>query len=189
MSHGRPLAQHQHSCSSRECPVGCVVLQSCAGAVPANTLDSWSSIHTIGKVHVFQAELHLCASQSQLYACECRSAPRSQTVRQSSAVFSSSDDKVANLCIQSNDHTQADTGMAIDIELDASRMGDVASDTPLTKSKAISRLAALQVASPGYTPSPVPLRRRLQGRKPAEAAATDGYQDLCNSPEVICIDC
>lgn len=128
-------------------------------------------------------------AHSQLTASVCRSAPRSCTVRQSVAAISSSHNKVADRCLQSNDCTEADKGTAIDIDLDTSLVGDTASETPLTKSKAISRLAALQVASRGYTPSPVALRRRLQGRKPTEAVAAGVFQDLSASPEVICIDC
>ena len=61
--------------------------------------------------------------------------------------------------------------------------------TPHTKTA--NKLAALQMSSPGYTPSPIPLRRRLQQdhpqlQKTLPQAESDMSQDEC---EVICIDC
>ncbi len=53
-------------------------------------------------------------------------------------------------------------------------------DTP--RSRTACKLAALQVDSPGYTPSPMPLRRRLKNR----AGLQQAPEDNC---DVICIDC
>ncbi len=53
-------------------------------------------------------------------------------------------------------------------------------DTP--RSRTACKLAALQVDSPGYTPSPMPLRRRLKNRAGLQQAAED-------NSDVICIDC
>ncbi len=53
-------------------------------------------------------------------------------------------------------------------------------DTP--RSRTACKLAALQVDSPGYTPSPMPLRRRLKNRADLQQAAED-------TSDVICIDC
>lgn len=61
-------------------------------------------------------------------------------------------------------------------------------DTPLTKSKALSRLAALQVCSPMYAASPVPLRRRLQAHT-STAAAVESTSGVQTDTDVICIDC
>ncbi|KAL0032103.1 hypothetical protein WJX77_005130 [Trebouxia sp. C0004] len=53
-------------------------------------------------------------------------------------------------------------------------------DTP--RSRTACKLAALQVDSPGYTPSPMPLRRRLKNHASLQQAAAD-------NSDVICIDC
>lgn len=58
-------------------------------------------------------------------------------------------------------------------------------------SKTANKLAALQMSSPGYTPSPMPLRRRLQQQsqpllqEAAPQIQCDLSKDEC---EVICID-
>ena len=60
-------------------------------------------------------------------------------------------------------------------------------DTP--QGKTVTRLAALQFGSPGYTPSPVPLRRRLQGAAAAFAPHRNPAKNVQASHDVICIDC
>ena len=55
-------------------------------------------------------------------------------------------------------------------------------DTP--RGKTACKLAALQVDSLDYTPSPMPLRRRLQNCPGLQQAVT--AEDDC---DVICIDC
>ncbi|KAL3161568.1 hypothetical protein ABBQ32_010433 [Trebouxia sp. C0010 RCD-2024] len=55
--------------------------------------------------------------------------------------------------------------------------------TPLVK--AANRLASLQMCSPGYTPSPMPLRRRLQQNQ----APLQEEVELLDVCDVICIDC
>ena len=54
--------------------------------------------------------------------------------------------------------------------------------------KTANKLAALQMSSPGYTPSPMPLRRRLQQNQPPLQEALPEV-DLLDVREVICIDC
>ena len=63
-------------------------------------------------------------------------------------------------------------------------------DSNSPHSKTANKLAALQMSSPGYTPSPMPLRRRLQQDQPwlqghASQPQCDVSKDKC---EVICID-
>ena len=60
-------------------------------------------------------------------------------------------------------------------------------DTP--QGKTVTRLAALQFNSPGYTPSPVPLRRRLHGAAPAFVPQQNAAKTKQASHNVICIDC
>ena len=58
------------------------------------------------------------------------------------------------------------------------------------RSKTVSKLAALQMSSPGCTPSPMPLRRRLQQQSlTATIAPTDTTVGGEAPDEVICIDC
>ncbi len=69
-----------------------------------------------------------------------------------------------------------------------SEQGEMIGDTP--RSQTVSRLAALQVGSPGYTPSPMPLRRRLQNRGGVhEAAVAESRRVKPAECDVICIDC
>ena len=68
--------------------------------------------------------------------------------------------------------------------------GAVPIDAPLGRGKAISRLAALQVCSPMYVSSPVPLRRRLQAQAVSvHAEKASQSQTVQSDDEVICIDC
>ena len=80
---------------------------------------------------------------------------------------------------------------AADIALVAESGADIAlsSDTPLTKSKAIRRLAALQVCSPVHSISPVPLRRRLQNRSASVMDESSNEIQANPNTDVICIDC
>ena len=55
------------------------------------------------------------------------------------------------------------------------------------RSKTVSKLAALQMSSPGCTPSPMPLRRRLQQQ--GAIALTAPQIEVEAADEVICIDC
>lgn len=66
--------------------------------------------------------------------------------------------------------------------------GMVDNSTP--HSKTANKLAALQMSSPGYTPSPMPLRRRLQQNQPLlQETAPQIHCDLSKDEcEVICID-
>ena len=65
---------------------------------------------------------------------------------------------------------------------------EVDSNTP--HSKAAYKLAALQMSSPGYTPSPMPLRRRLQqDQQWLQGTASQTHCDMSkDNSEVICID-
>lgn len=55
-------------------------------------------------------------------------------------------------------------------------------------SKTADKLAALCMSSPGYTPSPVPLRRRLQQQQPGLQEALDQANHNANANDnVICI--
>ena len=82
-----------------------------------------------------------------------------------------------------------ETGIAIGAESGSANI-PLPSDTPLTKSKAIRRLAALQVCSPVHAISPVPLRRRLQNRSASAIDENGSEVHMLNSNnDVICIDC
>ena len=64
---------------------------------------------------------------------------------------------------------------------------DLPDSTP--HSKTANKLAALYMTSPGYTPSPVPLRRRLQQQQPGLQEATDqANHDMYANDNIICID-
>lgn len=62
-------------------------------------------------------------------------------------------------------------------------------DNSTPHSKTANRLAALQMSSPGYTPSPMPLRRRLQQDQPLQGTASQVQCDIIQDDhDVICID-
>ena len=62
-------------------------------------------------------------------------------------------------------------------------------DNRTPHSKTANKLAALQMSSPGYTPSPMPLRRRLQQGQSLQGSASQVQCDMLQDDyEVICID-
>lgn len=63
-------------------------------------------------------------------------------------------------------------------------------DNNTPHSKTANKLAALQMSSPGYTPSPMPLRRRVQQNQPSlqETAPQIQFDLSKEGCEVICID-
>lgn len=119
----------------------------------------------------------------------CRSAPRCNTHRSAAALSVTQE---AELEQQEEDGCTGNANSHQAQAVQDSCMHDieliVPANTPLTKSKALRRLAALQVCSPMDAASPVPLRRRLQGRK-GTAAALEHARLLRHDDDIICIDC
>lgn len=74
--------------------------------------------------------------------------------------------------------------------LQLSQKPELMHETPRTK--ALGRLAALQMCSPGTTPSPMPLRRRLQHHSGVQEAVLPQkpcLNSLESESDVIFIDC
>lgn len=107
----------------------------------------------------------------------CRSLPGTRPHEQSPAAAQQS----ATIADTSSAEAVAcGSGMQSDIQ--PAGLPQMMGDTP--RSKAVRKLAALQVGSPGYTPSPMPLRRRLQTRTAVQSDCVAQKLD-----DVICIDC
>lgn len=120
--------------------------------------------------------LHQARSADGGSTC-CRSLPGTRPQKQSPATVLQS----ATIADTSSAKAVAcGSGMQSDIQ--PAGLPQMMGDTP--RSKAVRKLAALQVGSPAYTPSPIPLRRRLQSRTALQSDCVAQEMD-----DVICIDC